>query len=99
MGVRASMCGRASIYVGVCLCELRKLPPSSEPLFQHTKRACYQAGYLWNESFENIDLPDPSNWGWATDENGKLKPLWKSECSNIEVEIFITSCSCQKAVC
>ena len=71
----------------------------SKTATKYTKRACYQGGYLWNESFENNDLPDPCNWGWAADENGKLKPLWQSECSNIDIEIFTTSCSCQKAAC
>ena len=39
--------------------DLRKLPPSSEALLQHTKRACYQAGYLWQECESDLDLPDP----------------------------------------
>ena len=29
--------------------DLRKLPPSREALWQHVKRSCYQAGYVWQE--------------------------------------------------
>ena len=44
--------------------DLLKLPPSREALIHHTKRACYQASYLWTESIDNFDLPDPKSWGW-----------------------------------
>ena len=44
--------------------DLRKLSPSQEALIHHTKRACYQAGYLWRESIDNFDLPDPKSRGW-----------------------------------
>ena len=44
--------------------DLRKLPPSRELLIHHTKRACYQAGYLWRVSIDNFNLPDPKSWGW-----------------------------------
>ena len=45
--------------------DLRKLPMSRPGLIQHVKRSCYQAGYLWRECNENIDLPHPTLWGWC----------------------------------
>ena len=41
--------------------DLRKPPPSQEALIHHTKLECYQAGYLWRESIDTFDLPDPKS--------------------------------------
>ena len=41
---------------------LRKLPPSRGVLEQHTRRACYQAVYVWQESVGDLTLPNPENW-------------------------------------
>ena len=43
--------------------DIQKLPPSRDQLINYTKRACYQAGYLWRESIDNFDLPDPKSRG------------------------------------
>ena len=39
--------------------DLRKIPMSRPGLVEHTKRSCYQAGYLWRECIGNVTLPDP----------------------------------------
>ena len=44
--------------------DLRLLPPSKEALRQHIYRASYQAGYLWRQSVEELDIPDPEQWGY-----------------------------------
>ena len=44
--------------------DLRKFPPNRQALIHHTKRACYQAGYLWRELIDNFDQPDQKPWGW-----------------------------------
>ena len=54
--------------------DLCLLPPSKEALRQHIYRASYQAGYLWRQSAEELDIPDPGQWGWK-------KPL--REISNL----------------
>ena len=38
---------------------VRILPASKEALCQHIYRASYQAGYLWRQSVEELDIPDP----------------------------------------
>ena len=43
--------------------DLWKLPPSREALEYYTRRACYQAGYVWKETVCDIVLPNPDNWG------------------------------------
>ena len=71
--------------------DLRKLPHSPEALIHHTKRACYQAGYLWGESIDNFDLPNPNSWGWGEKGNGNYGPLWEStQTSRNELETFIS---------
>ena len=49
--------------------DLRKLPPSRRALGQHTRRACYQAGYVWQESVGDLTLPNSENWGWIFEGN------------------------------
>ena len=78
--------------------DLRKLPPSREALTQHAKRACYQAGFLWKESLEDFDLPDPTLWGWAY-KNETYIPLWQSKTSSVDIETFTTTCSCLSQKC
>ena len=79
--------------------DLRKLPPSREALLQHTKRACYQAGYIWQECLEDLPLPDPKLWGWHFDEVQGLIPLWLSALSPVDIETFVTTCGCKTAKC
>ena len=45
---------------------LRVLPPSKDTLRQHIYRASYKAGYLRRESVEELDIPNPEQWGWKT---------------------------------
>ena len=75
--------------------DLRKLPPSQEALIHHTKRACYQAGYLWRESIDNFDLPDPKSRGWKKRSNSNYGPLWEStQISKNAFETFISTYFC-----
>ena len=51
--------------------DLRHLLPSSkEALCQHIYCASCQAGYLWRQCVEELDIPDPEQWGWKTDSKG-----------------------------
>ena len=47
--------------------DLRKLPMPRPALVQHSKRSCYQAGFLWRECIANVTLPDSTLWGWSQD--------------------------------
>ena len=67
--------------------DLRKLPPSREAILQHTKRACYQAGCIWQECLEDLPLPDPKFWGWHFNEVQEL-------ISTVDIETFVTKCTC-----
>ena len=56
--------------------DLRLLPPSKEAPHQHIYRTSYQAGYLWRQFVEELDIPDPEQWGWKTGSKGDFQPLW-----------------------
>ena len=55
--------------------DLLLLPLSREALRQNIYLASYQAGYLWRQSVEELDIPDPEQWGWKTDSKGNFQPL------------------------
>ncbi len=79
--------------------DLRKLPPSREALLQHVKRSCYQAGYLWQECQSDLQLPEPNEWGWGFDVKQGFIPCWLSVLSSVDLEKFITTCSCKTGKC
>ena len=69
--------------------DFRKLPPCRNALIEHAKRASYQAGFLWQESVEDFDLPSPTIWGWTLDGNNAYIPLWSSETPTVDINTFI----------
>ena len=79
--------------------DLRKLAPSKQALLQHTKRACFQAGYVWKESIEDLFLPSPTLWGWLFDEVHGFGPCWLSSNSSCDLDKFVTTCSCKTGKC
>ena len=78
---------------------LCNLPPSCDALLQHAKRVCYQARYLWRETISNVELPDPTIWGWKRSISGTLLPLWVAELCSIQIDTFIKTCECYKELC
>ena len=78
---------------------LRNLPRSHVALLQHAKHVCYQAGYLGRETISNVELPDPTIWGWKRSINGTLLPLWVVEFCSIQIDTFIMTCKCYKQLC
>ena len=84
--------------------DLRQIPMSHPALHQHTKRACYQAGYLWNECLHNVGVPDPLLWGWMKDRNEEFIPCWQIVNTPRTVDSVISTCtykstSCQSCEC
>ena len=73
--------------------DLCLLPPSKEALRQHIYRASYQAGYLWRQSAEELDIPDPGQWGWKKNSKGDFQPLWTTTQSSVTAENSIETCS------
>ena len=69
--------------------DLPLLPPSKEALRQHIYRVSYQAGYLWRQSAEELDILNPEQWGWKTNSKGDFQPLWTTSQSSVTVKNFI----------
>ena len=74
--------------------DLQKLSLSQEALIHHTKLECYQAGYLWRESIDTFDLPDPKSWGSEKKSYDKYGPLWESTQISRKEMTFISTCFC-----
>ena len=70
--------------------DLRRIPMSRPGLLVHVKRPCYQAGYLWIECIENIELPDSTLW--SRGENNELVPKWQ-ERETIDILPLASTCT------
>jgi len=73
------------------------IPPTEAALFEHTKRAVHQAGFVWGQMHvRSPDVPSPSSWGWRRSPTLKWEPSWTvlpeaaASCSEL------LKCGCQK---
>ncbi len=76
---------------------IENIPPTQAALWQHAKRAAYQAGHVWGQSCIQLqELPIPGEWGWQTSADG-WTPLWTTlpEASKSCSELI--HCGCKKA--
>jgi hypothetical protein len=56
--------------------QINNIPPTSETLLQHFKRAVYQGGHIWSQAEDPTPiLPNPFEWGWQF-VFGKWRPFW-----------------------
>ena len=63
-----------------CNRQICNIPPTKLALFQHVKRAVYQAGHVRGQTLTASPvLPSPSEWGRKEDENGDRIPLWTTQ--------------------
>ena len=75
------------------------IPITADALLQHTKRASYQAGYVWGLMMHaSPQLPDPSDWGWVKDPRNGWEPYWTSlpEASKSCRELLKCGCNPEK---
>lgn len=75
--------------------QIDHIPPTSEALLQHCKRAIYQGGHVWSQADNpNPTLPSPSEWGWEF-LDGKWQPLWTilPEASKTCQELLKCACN------
>lgn len=75
------------------------IPPTYAALYQHAKRAAYQAGHVWGQALLRApELPDPCEWGWMRQMRGKShvwEPVWSSlpEASKTCQELLKCGCN------
>ena len=50
---------------------MENIPPTSDALLKHTKRAVYQASIWATSQYAQQQTPTPAAWGWAGDDCSK----------------------------
>ncbi|KAJ6639043.1 Irregular chiasm C-roughest protein [Pseudolycoriella hygida] len=56
---------------------MENIPPTSAAFLEHLKRSIFQGALCWGSSTEiQMDLPNPTKWGWQKSESGTLNPFW-----------------------
>ena len=77
--------------------EIRNIPPTSNALLQHIKRAAYQAGHIWASSLVAYpSYPSPECWGWVKDDTGCWQPLWTTLPPAVKSCRQLIKCGCKK---
>jgi hypothetical protein len=76
---------------------LENIPPSRDALQEHTKRAVFQAGYVWAQAtVRRPEVPSPEDWGWERGENG-WTPTWTTLPEASKVCKELVRCGCKKS--
>jgi len=78
---------------------MENIPPTSDALLQHAKRAAYQAS-VWTSSQDcQQNRPKLESWGWTWDECSKeWQPVWINQpiASNSCLELIKCACKSEK---
>ena len=71
------------------------IPPTSEALKQHMRRAAYQAGIIWGKSLDKSwdNHPLPSAWGWKL-QQGQWVPHWTDRKDIWRTCRELSACGC-----
>jgi hypothetical protein len=74
---------------------IENIPPTSDALLQHTKRAALQA-HIWIACLSSFGpVLDPLQWGWTTASDGSYQPLW-STIPDVSLHCTeLVKCSCK----
>ena len=72
------------------------LPSTQDALFQHIKRATYQAGHCWAQMMIAApELPSPSEWGWKKIDRG-WEAYWTTLPEATQACRQLIRCGCKK---
>ena len=77
--------------------QIESIPPIKAALYQHIKRAVFQAGHIWAQAvIPQPEIPSPADWGWTLSETGKWDVCWTTlpEASSACRELL--KCGCKK---
>jgi hypothetical protein len=76
---------------------LENIPPSRDALQEHTKRAVFQAGYVWTQAtVRRPEVPSPEDWCWERGDNG-WTPTWTTLPEASKVCKELVRCGCRKS--
>ena len=88
---------RAFCMASSALPEL-SMPPTSDALHQHCKRANYQAAKMRHSLKGIMSAPSPNGNGWHI-EDGELKVTWMTTNPAPESVLKVVHCSCKQSKC
>ncbi|KAL7381963.1 hypothetical protein ABVT39_014244 [Epinephelus coioides] len=74
------------------------IPPTSNALHQHCKRANYQATIMRSSLKPKICAPSPAGYGWHL-EDGKLQVTWMTRNLAPDSVLQEIHCSCKGSTC
>ena len=97
---KSDFCLSLCRYVMFCQKKQRSevLPPTSDALTQHIKRANYQA-YVWRNALTAMQqLPPPECNGWCI-EGTILKPVLMTRDPAPRRLLELTTCQCRRSMC
>lgn len=76
--------------------QIDHIPPTSAALLQHSKRAVFQAGYIWGQSLiPEQEIPPPSDWGWIRNIDQMWLPLWTTIPEAAKSCTELIRCACK----
>ncbi len=75
---------------------MENIPPTSNALLQHIKRAAYQAS-IWVSSDQSEQRrPSPKSWGWTWEEQSKKWiPVWITQAIASTACLELVKCACK----
>ena len=72
------------------------IPPTTDALHQHCKRANYQAAIMRSCLKQNISAPSPAGYGWQI-EDGNLHVTWMTRNPAPDSVLHVIHCGCKGA--
>ena len=76
---------------------LEGLPPTQNALNLHVKHTTYQGVYVWGQATTaKFVLPDPKDWDWTLDTEGKMQPQWATLPAAAVSCKELVHCGCKK---
>lgn len=85
-------CLRAKMSTKVAI---DKLPPTSDALRQHCLRTVYQM-IIWKGALKPVmTIPDHNNYGWTTNENGEMSPIFTTKPALPILTAEMSLCACK----
>ncbi|XDV18177.1 hypothetical protein PO909_023930 [Leuciscus waleckii] len=74
---------------------MEQIPPTKDAKVQHLKRAVYQGGHCWGQTFEEApNMPFPTDWGWI--DPSDWRPLWSTLPQASQSILELLNCGCKK---
>ena len=74
------------------------IPPTSDALLQHCKRANYQAKIMRSCVKQKIGAPSPTEHGWHL-EDGQLHVTWMTRNPAPDSVLHVIHCGCRGSAC